>query len=180
LGDDAEAQDRVRRAVARSLEAQSPDGSWPYGEGDGLEWADSFHTGFVITCLMRMGGIDPGVDEAVTRSAGQYERFFDARGRATLWADREYPEDAHSAGTGLTTLALLLRRDLVGRDLVERVAQRLLAAGLRGGHAVHRRTRWYRTTVRYLRWCDAHVALGCVDAAGALRAVPDPAQFAAI
>jgi hypothetical protein len=33
--------------------------------------------------------------------------------------------------------------------------------------------------VRYLRWCDAHVALGCVDAAGALRGAPEPAPVTA-
>jgi hypothetical protein len=27
--------------------------------------------------------------------------------------------------------------------------------------------------VRYLRWCDAHVALGLVDAAAALRGAED-------
>jgi len=38
---------------------------------------------------------------------------------------------------------------------------------------VHRRYRVGRTTVRYLRWCDAHVALGLVDAAAALSGHPD-------
>ena len=31
-----------------------------------------------------------------------------------------------------------------------------------------RRYRWGATTPRYLRWCDAHVALGLADAALAL------------
>jgi hypothetical protein len=53
------------------------------------------------------------------------------------------------------------------------VAQRVLDSGIRHGHAVHRRYRHGRTAVRYLRWCDAHVALGLVDAAAALRGEPD-------
>jgi hypothetical protein len=54
----------------------------------------------------------------------------------------------------------------------------VLNSGLIGGHAVHRRYRWGRSTVRYIRWCDAHVALGLVDAAAALAGLPDLAPHA--
>ena len=163
----------MARAVDRTLAAQRPDGSWPYGEGRNLAWADSFHSGYVLSCLDRLAGVDPAIDEAVARGAEHYRTFFDADGRAQLWAHKRYPEDGHSAGTGLTTLSLLLRRGLVERELLERVSQRVLDAGIRGGHAVHRRYRRGRTSVHYLRWCDAHLALGLVDAAAALRGEPD-------
>lgn len=167
-GGDTAAADRVATAVRRTLAAQAPDGSFPYGEGAGLEWADSFHTGFVLTCLDRLEDVDPGVTEALRRGAQHFEQFFDAQGRAKMWVDKDFPEDAHSAGTGLTTLSMLVRRGLVEPSALERVAERVLNAGLHNGRAVHRRYRWGRTTVRYLRWCDAHVALGLVDAARAL------------
>jgi hypothetical protein len=171
--DDPAAAPRVVRAVDRTLAAQRPDGSWPYGEGRNLSWADSFHSGYVLSCLDRLASVDPSIGEAIARGAEHYRRFFAADGRAQLWARKRYPEDAHSAGTGLTTLSLLLRRGLVERDLLERVAQRVLDSGIRRGHAVHRRYRHGRTAVRYLRWCDAHVALGLVDAAAVLRGEPD-------
>jgi hypothetical protein len=162
--------ERVARAVANTLAAQRSDGSWPYGEGANLGWSDSFHTGYVLLCLERMRDVDPRIGDAVARGAEHYRGFFDARsGRARLWADKPYPEDAHSAGTGLSTLALLLGRGLVDRGLLERVARRVLDTTLRDGHAVHRRYRFGRTTVCYPRWADAHVALGLVDAAAALR-----------
>jgi hypothetical protein len=163
----------VQRAIERTLDAQRADGSWPYGEGANLGWTDSFHTGYVLVCLDRMRDVEPGIEEAVARGAAYYERFFDATGRALLWATKPYPEDGHSAGTGLTTLALLHRHGLIGRELVERVARRVLDAVLHGGHVVHRRYRGGRTTVRYLRWCDAHVALGLVDAVAALNGAED-------
>ena len=173
LDGDAAAADRVARAVERTLAAQRADGSWAYGDGPGLEWADSFHTGYVLSCLERMRAVDPRVDEAVARGAAHYRRYFDEQGRARLWAHKPFPEDGHSAGTGLTTLALLQRRGLVEPDILERVAARLLRSGLRDGHVVHRRYRRGRSTVRYLRWCDAHVALGLVDAAAAMAGEPD-------
>jgi hypothetical protein len=175
LGEDPIARDRVAGAVERTLAAQRPDGSWAYGERPDLAWADSFHTGYVLTCLERMRDVDPRVGEAVARGADHYHRYFDGRGRAQLWPDRPFPEDGHSAGTGLTTLSVLHRRGLIEHGVLERVADRVLVAGLRGGHAVHRRYRRGRSTVRYIRWCDAHVALGLVDAAAALRGEPDRA-----
>jgi hypothetical protein len=177
LGHQAEVRYRVLRAVGRTIADQRHDGSWPYGEGSGnLGWADSFHSGYVLVCLDRLRELDPGIGDAVARGARFYSRFFGPAGEAWLWADRRYPEDGHSAGTGLTTLAVLVRRGLVDHELLERVARRLLDFGIRNGHAVCRRYRWgARTTVRYVRWCDAHVALGLVDAAVAMAAREDPA-----
>jgi hypothetical protein len=177
---DPYARARVERAIQRTLAAQRSDGSWPYGEAGNLGWTDSFHSGYVLLCLDRLRDVDPRIGEAVAGGADHYRSYFDADGRARLWAHKQFPEDAHSAGTGLSTLATLLRRDLVKRDLVERVALRVLSAGLRGGRAVHRRYRVGRATVRYLRWCDAHVALGLVDAAAALRGVEDLAPQSSV
>ncbi|HEX6713152.1 MAG TPA: hypothetical protein VF066_07195 [Thermoleophilaceae bacterium] len=167
------AGERVQRAIERTLEAQRADGSWPYGEGANLGWTDSFHTGYVLICLDRMRDVEPRIEDAVARGAAYYERFFDAAGRALLWAHKPFPEDAHSAGTGMSALALLARRGLVEREMLERVVGRVLDAGLRRRRAVHRRYRFGPTTVRYLRWADAHVALGLVDAAAVLLGKED-------
>jgi hypothetical protein len=168
----------VERAIERTLAAQRSDGSWPYGEAANLGWTDSFHSGYVLLCLDRMRDVDVRVREAVMRGAAFYRTFFDAgTGRARLWANKPFPEDAHSAGTGLSTLAVLARRGLIEPELVGRVAVRVLDRGLRAGRAVHRRYRFGRSTVRYLRWCDAHIALGLVDAAAALSGAPDLAPL---
>ena len=172
-----EAREQALRAAERTVADQRPDGSWPYGEsGNNVGWADSFHSGYVIACLDRLRNLDPRIAEAVEHGAEFYRRFFGPAGEAQLWANRRYPEDAHSAGTGLTTLAVLLRRGLVEQELLERVARRVLEFGIRDGHAVFRRYRLgLRTSVHYLRWCDAHVALGLADAATALAGRADPA-----
>ncbi|MFL5883524.1 MAG: hypothetical protein ACJ77M_00490, partial [Thermoleophilaceae bacterium] len=161
------APEEIARAVELTLSAQRPDGSWPYGEG--MEFTDSFHTGYVLDCLCALRGVDPVVDEAVALGAEYYtRRFFGPDGAASLWPGRRYPLDAHSAGTGLTSLAALVRHGHAGRDLLQRVAERTASHVVRGGHAVWRRYRFGRTTVRYIRWCDAHVALGLADAAEVL------------
>jgi hypothetical protein len=168
LPDDPTARERVARAVQRALAAQADDGSWPYGDDPSLRWIDSFHTGYVLTCLARVGTAQPGVEDALASGAAFYSRFFDSEGRAALWPGRRFPEDAHSAGTGLTTLSALLAAGHVERPLLERVAHRVLEATIRRGRAVARRYRWGSTTVWYPRWCDGHVACGLGDAAVAL------------
>jgi hypothetical protein len=156
-------------AVSSTLVAQADDGSWPYGSGaSNLGFVDSFHSGYVLSCLAPFRERDD-VRAALERGTHYYtRRFFDSDGRAVLWPGRPYPEDAHSAGTGLSTLALLCRNALVERALLERVSTRVLSHVVRGDHAVHRRGRYMRSSVRYLRWCDAHVALGLSAAAEVL------------
>ena len=161
------AADAVRVATARTLDAQLPDGTWPYGEGSGLEWADGFHTGYVLDSLCRLEGVDHRIPSAIERGARVYlSDFFDTDGRPRLWRGKRYPEDSHSAGTGLTVLTRLVARDSIPAEAVQRLAQYTLTHLLhRDGHAVFRRQRWATTHVRYLRWCDAPVALGFASAA---------------
>ena len=160
----------VERAVARTLAAQRSDGSFPYGEGSGLEWVDSFHTAYVLECLADLREVDSAIGPAVERGVAYWrDRFFDARGRALVAPGRAFPEDAHSAGSALTALTRLDDAGFSTGDLVERVAERAATAMVSDGHAVHRRYRCGRARVHYIRWADAHVALGLANAALALR-----------
>ncbi len=166
LREDSAAAEAVRRAVERSLAAQSRDGAFRYGEGASLEWNDSFHTGFVLASLAEMIDVDSAVLDAVRRGASFYtERFFGPRGEARLWPGKRFPEDAHAAGTGLSTLASLNALDLADRALLSLVGERVVGSTVRDGHAVWRRNRIGSIRVPYIRWCDAHVALGLADAA---------------
>jgi hypothetical protein len=159
----------VERAIDSTLAGQAADGSWPYGEGRGLGFVDSFHTGYVLECLAALEPLDSRIGEALERGAAYYRRAFfsDPTGRAPLWPAREYPEDAHAAGTGLSALSALHRRGLAERELISRVAARSVG-NVRDGHAVYRRYKRFSTRVHYLRWADAHMALGLANAALAL------------
>ena len=63
------AAEAVRVATARTLDAQLPDGTWPYGEAAGLEWVDGVHTGYVLDSLCRLEGVDSRIPEAIERGA---------------------------------------------------------------------------------------------------------------
>lgn len=174
--DEPGAVEAVSAATGRTLDAQREDGTWPYGDGPGLEWTDSFHTGYVLDSLRRLRGVDPRIPAAIERGARAYlSDFFDRDGRARLWRGRRYPEDSHSAGTGLTVLSSLAREGAVPASAIVDLARRTVTHLIdRSGHAVFRRGRWGATRVHYPRWCDAPVALGLATAALALdrRAAP--------
>jgi hypothetical protein len=173
LGQDATIADAVRSAVERTLAAQRPNGSWPYGDGGRLGFVDSFHTGYVLDCLTDLQTLDPRVREAVEQGTQYYlSSFFGPAGEARLWPDRAFPEDSHAAGTALTSLTSLTASGLADPEMIARVMARATAHMLRGGHAIYRRYRWHTTHVRYLRWADAHLALGFANAAIALGAQP--------
>ncbi len=157
----------VCMATARTLDAQRPDGTWPYGDAKDLEWVDGFHTGYVLDALCRLEGVDPRIPSAIERGARVYmSDFFDVEGRARLWRGQRYPEDSHSAGTGLTVLTRLAERNLVPAETVSHIARYTLTRMMhRNGHAMFRRQRWGTTRVFYTRWCDAPVALGFASAA---------------
>jgi hypothetical protein len=162
------AAEAVRVATARTLDAQRSDGTWPYGEAAGLDWADGFHTGYVLDSLCRLDGVDPRIPAAIESGARVYlADYFDTEGRARLWRGKRYPEDSHSAGTGLTVLTRLATRGVIPTGAVERLARYTLEHMLqRSGHAIFRRQRWTTARVFYIRWCDAPVALGFASAAG--------------
>jgi hypothetical protein len=169
LRDDPAAAQAVRRAVERTLSAQRPDGTWAYGEGPGLEWNDSFHTGFVLGALTQLIEVDNGVRDAVAQGAEAYATlFFGALGDAWLYPKQPLPEDAHAAGTGLSTLARLCALGLADTALLSRVATRVVEHTVVDGHAIWRRGRFGTRRIPYIRWCDAHVACGVADAARVL------------
>jgi hypothetical protein len=169
------AAEAVRIATSRTLDQQRLNGTWPYGEASGLEWVDGFHTGYVLDSLCRLEGVDPRIPAAIERGAQVYlSDFFDDEGRARLWRGKRYPEDSHSAGTGMTVLSRLAARGVVSDEAVGRVARYTLIRLLHSnGHAVFRRQHWGPTRVFYMRWCDAPVALGLASAAALFNTNPE-------
>ena len=163
--------DVVRRAVERTVDAQRPDGAWPYGDSARLSFVDSFHTAYNLKCLSHLRNLDPAIEDAIRLGSDYWlNHFFLPDGTATLWPDRRWPEDAHAAGTALSAMSELIRAGFIGREWLERSARYALNRMVAGDHAIPRRHRMGRSRVKYIRWSDAHMALGLADAAATLGA----------
>jgi hypothetical protein len=156
------ARSAVERAVDATLSCQSADGSWRYGEGSAkLDFVDGLHTGYVLDCLADLTEVDPTVEAALGRGFDFYaEHCFRSDGAALLRPGAPAVEDAHSAGTALTTLSRLAGHGLPTAELAERVGERALSSLVRGDRTIFRRYRRWANRQAYLRWCDAHLARG--------------------
>lgn len=161
--EDPAARQAVTGAVERTLAAQRPDGSWPYGAAANLTWVDSLHTGYVLSCLCRMQAVDPRVREALVRGAEYYTNTCFRPDGAALLGPHSSVEDGHSAGTALSALAACKAAGVNDANISEAIAHRLIDQIKQFGHPVFRTHRSHHNKIRYVRWCDAHVAAGLVD-----------------
>jgi hypothetical protein len=150
----------LRNAAAAGLRYtaahQRLDGSWPYGELPHLDWIDSFHTGYVLDCLLACeeAGIGGDADGAWKRGLDYYCReLFLADGTPKYKPDSVYPVDGQCVAQAMQTLALASRR----RPTHLEDARRTFASAVRtlartdGAFAFQRRRLWVNRTA-HLRW----------------------------
>ncbi len=151
------------------LQAQRPNGSWPYAaelSGDG---EDSFHTGYVLEsllCAKECGHTVP--HDALARGFEAYERFFGTDGSARLYARPGAPLDSHSAAQGILTYAALADSPAALESLREHAparARRIADWALRAlwierhGRFAYRIEGGRRDERDYTRWVGAWMAL---------------------
>ncbi len=177
------------RAARYVVRRQSDDGSWAYGVDGYQDWADNFHTAFLLTSLSRIIGsaasaVDAGTEPELTAETGEKqrlrgefvseaepalqrgydfwrERFFLANGWPKYFPDRLYPADAHSAGAALVTLVELQSLDSGAIELAETIA-RWAIENLRDprGFFYYQRRRFHTVRTPYMRWSEAWMMYG--------------------
>ena len=169
---DSAALSVAQRAVDFTVARQRRDGSWPYGEGNGLAWVDGFHTAYVLDDLSRWHaatGAQP-VRKALERGLSFYlDHLVDSDGAARALPESRYPVDIHACATAITVLSRL--RDFDTRALP--TAGRVLTWTLehmrrRDGRFAFQQHKWWRNNVSYVRWSDAHMLLALATFAEAV------------
>jgi hypothetical protein len=160
-------RDFAARAVAYTTEHQRHDGSWPYGEAEGLSWVDGFHTAYVLERLGQWHGLepDPAVADAIALGLDFFfDHLVDADGAPRAGVGSRYPIESHAAGSAVNALISLRGYDA----RAEQVAGRVLAWALENlrrpdGRFVFRRGRFLVNRVPYVRWSDAHMLLALAN-----------------
>jgi len=152
------------RAALISVGAQRADGSWPYGAGDGLEWCDNFHTAYNLDGLLHvwLATRDDAVLASLESGCEYWVRnFFTDDGAPAYFAGGGLPYDIHSAGTAIDVAARLSSHgfDTLGlaRAVADWTREHLLAPD---GTTYYRVGRLGTDRRHFVRWGDAHVALG--------------------
>jgi hypothetical protein len=150
-------EETVEKALRSSLTAQRADGSWPYAEGSGREWADNFHTGYVLESLAISARSLPHLGESLARGVAYWEReLFLEDGTPKYFPDSAYPLDAHCYATAIDTWLAL--KDIHPNAVVnaERTARLLLERMLDpAGYVQFQRTRFWTNKVPFVRWSTA-------------------------
>jgi hypothetical protein len=145
----------AENALRVTLEAQRPDGAWPYADAPGHDWVDNYHTGYVIESLARCGELAP--DERLERGVSYWQRaLFLADGTPKYYDDRTLPLDAHNYAQAVETwLALVDRRgealaraEGAARLLIERMVDP-------AGYVHFQQWRYLRNRVPLIRWTTA-------------------------
>ena len=178
--------DRIELALGcaqSSCTAQEGDGSWPYGEGAGLGWSDNFHTAYNLDGLLGvwLASGDAHVHAVLERGVAQWTRaFFGPAGEPYYYASKPYPYDIHSAGTAVDVASRLSRWGFETADLAERVAAwtRRTLVDPRTGATYYQRRRLWTDRREFVRWGDAHWALGRSSLELAQRGLTDPFEAA--
>jgi hypothetical protein len=162
-------------ALEYTLERQRRDGTWPYGEGDGLAWVDGFHTAYILDALAQwheavgdaraLGALERGLDAYL-------ERLVDPDGAARATLESRFPVDAHALAWGIAILARLAPYDARALPTARRMAGWTLERMRRsdGRFAFRQHARW-RNPVPYVRWSDTPMLLGLAELLTAERRV---------
>jgi hypothetical protein len=146
----------VRRALSAALDAQQPDGSWPYAEGEGHGWVDNFHTGYVLEGLAACDLIVP-VRSQLERGVAYWEReLFLPDGTPKYLTERIWPIDAHNYAQAIETWLAVAPWRQGALHAAEHCASQLIERMLtRDGHVAFQKRRWWTNKVPYVRWTTA-------------------------
>jgi hypothetical protein len=111
-------------AASTAVELQRPDGSWPYGEGQGLEWVDGYHTAYSLLGLdavcVRGLADDRGV--ALEKGARFYfDRMFDGEVPRFYAGHPGGPKDVNNVATALRAAVWAAKRGSVAPGFPARV-----------------------------------------------------------
>jgi hypothetical protein len=148
--------DPAARAAGWVARQQREDGSWPYAAGDTREWADSFHTGYVLDAYKAFETCTRDETFRSVRENGwRYYRaaFFTDDGVPRYYPDRASPVDATVCAQALLTLCRFGDVECASGVAAWSIRNLQLADG---GFAYQRRRRGL-VRIPYMRWSSAYM-----------------------
>lgn len=159
----------TKGAINTTLQAQSSDGSWVYGDRAHHQFIDGFHSGYNLEALQELQSLLKNND--YQRNIDQGFQFYinhcmNDRGVVYYYADQPYPQDAHSYAQALVTLTKLDSKKQYN-SLKQSVFDRLVSKfyNAKKQYFYYQIHRWYKNKINYLRWVQAWIfyALSMMD-----------------
>jgi hypothetical protein len=156
---DIEYREASEKAVEFTIARQHADGCWSYGEGPSQRWVDSFHTGFILVSLKRIGE-HLGTDrcrQSLKRGYDFYAtRFFLADSTPRYYHDSLYPIDVHSSAQAVITFVEMADLMPAANEMSERsVNWAIKNMQDPSGFFYFQRHRLYTIKTPFMRWAQA-------------------------
>lgn len=150
---------RALRVALQSVQAQSADGSWAYGNRGHHSFIDGFHTGYNLEALHEIQSInfDDRIHESIDRGMRFYrENFFTDKGEVKYFHDTLWPIDTHSVAQAVITL-LKIGDTLNDLRAVEKIISRAIETLYlkRERRFAYQIGRFAKNKINYLRWTQA-------------------------
>ncbi|OGL43424.1 MAG: hypothetical protein A2W05_00315 [Candidatus Schekmanbacteria bacterium RBG_16_38_10] len=146
-----------------SVNSQSSDGSWPYGENEVQKWIDNFHTGYNLVALHRFSHYTGNgeFEENIKKGFQFYKSHFFTDGcLAKYYHNRLYPIDIHAIAQSIVTLIELKEMDQDNIDLALSVCQWAIDnMKSNEGYFYFQKKRFYMNRISYMRWSQAWMLL---------------------
>lgn len=159
--------DEVLVAARLTLEAQRPDGAWPYAEHSRCGWVDTFHTLYILEGLHEVARADPDgpwKDSFDRGLAFVYRRCLSDRGPLELPDREDGPLEGHTVGTALSFVA----RRTTDHDLLRTLLHAADALSCADGSFAAHASQGVSYGPAYPRWVGAHMLAGLAASATAL------------
>lgn len=168
-------------AAVTTANATTEEGRWSYGRGHALSWSDNFHTAYTLDGLAQVAIAteDRSLALCVAEAAAAWRRDFFRGGIPYYYVGCSGPVDIHCCGTSIDVAARLeLCRIASLGDLAVQVRDwtaRRMVEPMTG--ATYFRRYWgYMDRRHFVRWGDAHVALGMASCECLERTVVPPLE----
>jgi hypothetical protein len=146
---------------------QREDGSWPYAVGDARQWADNFHTAYVLDAFdsyERCTG-DDRFQSAKERGWRYYrEQFFLDDRIPRYYPEKKYPIDATACAQSLLTLCRFGDIETASQVADWTIGNMQCA----DGHFAYQVRRRRVVSIPYMRWSSAYMYAGLSRLSSAL------------
>lgn len=155
-----------RRAIAAArftVQSQSPEGSWLYGEESHQRWIDSFHTGYNLLALHAIQEYAQTDEfEPALKKGFQFYRshFLLPDGRVKYYGNRTWPLDVHALAHAMITLVELKHLNDGSSNAAAKVFEWTFE-NMRhpSGYFYFQKWPWLTNRIPYIRWGQAWMLL---------------------
>ncbi|OGQ46273.1 MAG: hypothetical protein A3H42_04425 [Deltaproteobacteria bacterium RIFCSPLOWO2_02_FULL_46_8] len=158
----------AKKALQKTLSAQSPFGRWSYGTKSHHQWCDNFHTAYNLIALANIYRLtqDIRIPSAIQKGLTFYlSHAFTQDGKARYYENKTWPIETHSATAALICLSEMVKGGWLVKEQAQAQAQKIwkvlkIRACLGNGRFIYREGRLWKVRTVFNRWTQSWVYYG--------------------